>query len=197
MHEKIEPYVALLQSESILGEWTFSFRVNPVKLNDARKILTEEFEAYFPDDPFQFRLLADDFKNESTFKTYEMVNNTFMFFTVLNILLAIIGLLGLVSFTTERRTKEIGIRKINGSSTWNIFVILIKEYLVLLVIATIIIWPCAFYLYDLMPGGNKCGLKLWEFIVSSGIVLIIILVTSTYQTLKAANRNPVEALRYE
>ncbi|MBN2347600.1 MAG: ABC transporter permease [Bacteroidales bacterium] len=197
LHEKIEPYIALLQSESVFGEWTFSFRVNPEKLEEAEKILNEEFEAYFPNDPFQFHLLSEDFKYDDTLLKYEMVNNTIMFFTVINILLAIIGLLGLVSFTTERRTKEIGIRKINGSSAWNIFLILTKEYLGLVVIATLIVWPCAYYLYQFMPGANRYGLKLWEYITSSGIVLIIILITSGYQTLKAARRNPVEALRYE
>ncbi len=197
MHEKLEPFVALLQSESIFGEWTFAFRVEPSKLNEARKILKKELEAYFPDDPFQLHLLEEDFKQESTFKTYEMVNTTFMFFTILNIILAIIGLLGLVSFTTERRTKEIGIRKINGSSTFNIFLMLTKEYLMLLLIASLIVWSCSYYLYRFMPGANKYGLKLWEYILSSAIVLVIILLTSSYQTLKAARRNPVEALRYE
>ena len=121
MHNGIEPAILVLSGEKTSGEWTFAFRIEPGSENKAKTILTQEFESSFPNDPFEFNDLQTTFINADTFKIYNSINRTFMFFTVFNIFLAMIGLFGLVSFTVVRRTKEIGIRKINGSS--------IKEYL--------------------------------------------------------------------
>ena len=108
-----------------------------------------------------------------------------------------IGLLGLVSFTTQRRTKEIGIRKINGSSSWDILVMLTKEYVVLLILASFISWPCGYYAFAKFPGNYKVELPFWVFFFATGLIVVISLATSLYHTLKAAYTNPVEALRYE
>jgi putative ABC transport system permease protein len=108
-----------------------------------------------------------------------------------------IGLFGLVSFTVVRRTKEIGVRKINGSTTTNIFYILSREYYVMLLIAILIAFPGALWTYKKIPGADKLPLQPWVFILGALIIFVIILLTTSLQTLKAAKRNPVEALRYE
>jgi putative ABC transport system permease protein len=156
-----------------------------------------KFEKTFPEDPFEFNDLTTAFASENTFKVYNSINRTIMFFTVFNIFLAIIGLLGLVSFTVVRRTKEIGIRKINGCSTGSIFFLLSREYYVMLLLSTLIAFPSAFLIYEKMPSANKLHVQPWVFALSAGIIFIIILLTTSYQTLKAATRNPVDALRYE
>ena len=124
MHNGVEPAILVLSKEKAEGEWTFAFRIRPGSEIKAKAILVGEFDRTFPDDPFEFNDLPTAFASENTFKVYNSVNRTIMFFTVFNIFLAMIGLLGLVSFTVVRRTKEIGIRKINGCSTLNIFFLL-------------------------------------------------------------------------
>lgn len=197
MHNGIEPSIMVLAPEEIAGTWTFAFRVDPNNYQKAKTILTREFEAAFPDDPFEFKDLPTAFANENTFKIYHAVNRTILFFTVFNVFLAMIGLLGLVSFTVFRRTKEIGVRKINGSTSVNIFYILSREYFILLFFALLIAIPSAWWVYEWIPSANKLHAPPWVFGLGAAILFVIILLTTSYQTVKAATRNPVESLRYE
>jgi putative ABC transport system permease protein len=197
MHNGIEPTILVLSSGKVTGNWTFAFRVDPRNMKKAKDILTNEFEHTFPNDPCEFHDLNSAFNNENIFKIYNSIDHTIMFFTVFNVFLAIIGLLGLVSFTIAKRTKEIGVRKINGSTSVNIFYILSREYLVMLFFALMIACPGALYAYEKLPGANKLHVQPWIFALGTGVILVIILLTTSYQTLKAATRNPVEALRYE
>lgn len=197
MHNEIEPTIMVLSPEQISGTWTFAFRVDPRNQAKALSILTDEFTRTFPNDPFEFRDLPTFFANADTMKIYHAVSRTVLFFTVFNIFLAVIGLLGLVSYTVERRTKEIGVRKINGSSSVGIFYLLSREYYVLLAFALLIAFPTAWWVYEKIPGVNKLHVQPWTFLLSATILLAVIFITTSIQTYKAATRNPVEALRYE
>jgi putative ABC transport system permease protein len=197
MHNGIEPAILILSPEKIAGEWIFAFRIDPRNENKAKYILSSEFGSAFPEDPFEFNNLSYFFTNMETFKVYNSINRTILFFSVFNVFLAMVGLFGLVSFTVVRRTKEIGIRKINGSTPMNIFYLLSLEYFILLLPALLIAFPGALWLYNKIPGANKLPAQLWVFILGVAIIFVIILITTSYQTIKAASRNPVEALRYE
>lgn len=197
MHNLIEPAILLLAPPSTKGEWTFAFRVNSGNMQQAKVILTSEFNRTFPEDLFEFNELSWAFENENSFKVYHVINRIILFFTVFNIVLAIIGLLGLVSYTVARRTKEIGVRKINGSTSTGIFVLLSWEYLLLLIFAVLLAAPMAWYVYELLPGANKLHAQPWIFISGSLLFFVVVLLTTTFQSVKAATRNPVEALRYE
>jgi ABC-type transport system, involved in lipoprotein release, permease component len=197
MHNAIEPAILTLAPDEISGTWTFAFRVEPNSQQKAMAILNHEFEAAFPNDPFEFQDLPTSFATDNTIKIYRAVNRTVLFFTAFNIFLAMIGLLGLVSYTVARRTKEIGVRKINGSTVSSIFFLLSKEYFVLLLFSLIIAFPTAWWAYEKMPGANKLHAQPWIFAFGAIVIFIIILITTSWQTYKAATRNPVEALRYE
>jgi putative ABC transport system permease protein len=198
MYNSIEPAVLVLVSDSIRNtKWTFSFQVSPGQKKIARDIIKTELEYYFPEDPFELHELSEAFRTENVFKILGAVNNSLIFFTVVNLFLAVIGLLGLVSFTLQRRTKEIGVRKITGSSSWSIFILLTKEYMVLLVIASIIAWPFGYLEFVDLPGANKMPLPYWLFLFSTVVVFIVILLTSFYHTMKTISTSPVEALKYE
>jgi putative ABC transport system permease protein len=106
-------------------------------------------------------------------------------------------LLGLVSFTIHRRTREIGIRKINGSTSLNILTLLNREHLVLLLIASLISWPAGYWLYANFPGPYKFPFQIWVFILPTLMVLVIAVLTTVYFNIVAARTNPAAALRHE
>ena len=198
MYNTIEPLIMFLEPDSIKGgTYSFGFRIASNQMNKAKKIITHELEQYFPNDPFEVKDYFDSFSNQSILKIYREIKNLVLFFTILAVIIAIIGLLGLVSFNIQRRTKEIGIRKILGSSAGSIFAILSREYIVLLTFSSLVAWPLSLILKQSLPGTYKCPLQFWPFIFSSGTVLVIILILASYQTFRASITNPVDALRYE
>jgi putative ABC transport system permease protein len=110
-----------------------------------------------------------------------------------------IGILGLAIFSSERRTKEIGIRKINGARISEVLLMLNKEFIILVTIAYIIAIPIAWYSMHkwLENFAYRTELSWWIFALSGLIAFIIALLTVSWQSWSAASRNPVEALRYE
>jgi putative ABC transport system permease protein len=197
MYNTIEPSMMQLHTGSMYGDWTFSFRVTPGNLNKANKIIKKEMEEWFPDDPFELILYTTAFSQDSIIKIYETIQHTTRFFSILNIFLAVIGLLGLVSFTIFRRTKEIGIRKVNGCSSLNIFTLLNREHLVLLLLASLVAWPAGYWLYKHFPGPYKFQLHLWIFILPTLMILVIAILTTFFFNIKAARTNPADSIRYE
>ncbi|MBT5831787.1 MAG: FtsX-like permease family protein, partial [Candidatus Latescibacteria bacterium] len=117
----------------------------------------------------------------------------------LAIAIACLGLLGLIAYTAEVRTKEIGIRKVLGATEVSIVSLLTKEFLVLVALASVLAWPVAYYTMGewLQNFVYRIDLSPAYFIASTGVALVITLITIAYQALKAARANPVEALRYE
>lgn len=197
IHNGIEPAILVLGDQSTAGNWTFAFRILPGTEQRAKSILTAELLKSFPDDPFEVHDLPTAFSTENTFKLYHSINSTILFFTVFNIFLAMIGLFGLVSFTVFRRTKEIGLRKINGCSSPTIFYLLSRDYYIMMIFAILIAFPAAFWTYYQIPGADKLPPQPWVYLLGAGIIFVIILLTTSYLTIKAATGNPVEALRYE
>lgn len=198
VHNKISPCMIELKDDTTEGSWNYTFRVAPGKLSEAKSILKTELESFFPTDAFEIKGYTEHLKDNNNLRTYNSISNTFTFFSVLNILLAIIGLLGLVSFSTKRRTKEIGIRKVHGGTAFDIFFILIREYILLVLFASVFACPAAYYVFTkAMPAAYKAGMQPWEFIAGTLIILVITLVVTSFHTVKAAVTNPVEALRYE
>ncbi len=119
--------------------------------------------------------------------------------TGLSIIISCLGLLGLVVYTTERRTKEIGIRKVLGASLTQLNLLLCKEFLILVAIAFLIAAPIAWWglNYWLEEFAYKTNLSLWVFILSGVFMLLITLVVMSIRTIAKANANPVKSLRTE
>jgi putative ABC transport system permease protein len=120
-------------------------------------------------------------------------------FSILAVFVACLGLLGLISFAAESRTKEIGIRKVLGASVTDILLLLSKEFLVLLSLSILIAWPVAWYVMNrwLQNFAYRIDLGWATFLLGGVIALVIAGLTVGYQALKAATANPVDALRYE
>jgi putative ABC transport system permease protein len=121
------------------------------------------------------------------------------FFALLAIFVASLGLFGLASFTAVQRTKEIGIRKVMGSSVSNIFLLLSKDFLKLVLIANIIAIPVVWILMNewLSAFAFHIDISLWIFGVAAAITTLIAFFTISYQSVTAATANPVKSLRYE
>ena len=120
-------------------------------------------------------------------------------FSIIALFIASLGLLGLVSFTTEQRTKEIGIRKVQGASAGRILLHLWKDFGRWILISTLIAIPVSWYLLDnwLQNFAYRINFQWWTLVLSAVIAFVIAIITVSFQTIRAAQANPAESLRYE
>ena len=133
------------------------------------------------------------------YESEERFGNVFGSFTLLALFIACLGLFGLATFSVERRTKEIGIRKAMGASAWQIVVLLSKDIAKLVLLANLIAWPVAYYVAEtwLQNYPYRISIAVWVFVVASVAALLIAWFSISYQALQASRANPVEVLRYE
>jgi len=129
----------------------------------------------------------------------ERTGQIFLTFSILAIIIASLGLFGLSAFVAEQRTKEIGIRKVLGASERGIIFLLSKQFTKWILLGNIIAWPFAYYFMQkwIQKFAYRAGLSIWPFLLASLIVFTIALMTVSYQTIRAARANPVDALKYE
>jgi putative ABC transport system permease protein len=176
----------------------FCIKMNTAKLGQTMAFLKEQYAAVFPNNPFDYFFL-DSFFNRQ-YKNELQFGNVFGFFAILAIFVACLGLFGLASFTAVQRTKEIGIRKVLGSSVPNIFLLLSKDFLKLVLVANIIAIPFIYFLMDrwwLNGFIFRIEIGISVFVVAAVLTALIALITVSYQSITAAMTNPVKSLRYE
>jgi len=149
--------------------------------------------------PFEYQFLDQDF--DSQYDADRKRGTLFTAFSTLTIVIACLGLLGLASFTTEQRTKEIGIRKVIGANLQSIIYLVSKEFLLLILIAIVLAFPAAYYFMDnwLQSFSYKINInnEVLTFLLSSLLAIVITLSTVGFHTIRAAISNPVNALRSE
>ena len=159
--------------------------------------LKTEWEKFYPADPFDFKHTNETYQQQ--LKADEKLAGLFSGYTVLSVLLAVLGLFGLASNASEKRVKEIGIRKINGATVTEILTPLNREFLLWVLAAFAVAAPFAYYALKkwLENFAYKTELSWWVFALAGLLALAIALLTVSWQSWRAATRNPVEALRYE
>ncbi len=147
--------------------------------------------------PFRYEFMDENIEN--WYRTEQRIGKIFRYFTALTMFIACLGLFGLASFMAERRTKEIGIRKVLGAGISGIVVLLTKEFAGWVLVANAFAWPAAYFVSKRWLQGFAYRVDLgWEiFVFSAGVALLIAAATVSYQALKAATSNPAKALRYE
>jgi putative ABC transport system permease protein len=140
-----------------------------------------------------------DEEYEKVYRNEERMGKIFNYFALLAIFISCLGLFGLASFATEQRTKEIGIRKVLGSSVGRIVLLLSKDFARWVLAANLVAWPIAYYVMTKWLEGfaYKASFGIWIFVLSGGIAMTVALVTVSYQAIKTAVTNPVNALKYE
>ncbi|MCK4345138.1 MAG: ABC transporter permease [Bacteroidales bacterium] len=196
LHDRIYPHIFILKPESF--NWGYiTIRLMPGNINQTVKQVEKFWLDFSDNDPMVSFFLDEDF--EELYSEDKRTGSLALVFSILAILIASLGLFGLTSFTIEQRTKEIGIRKVNGASGRTIILLLLKEIVLLVVIATLIAWAAA---YIFMKGWLqnfyfRISLSPVDFLFSLLIVLAITWLTISYRSFKAAKTNPAQALKYE
>ncbi len=194
LHSEIIPMVTYV---SLNAANTLSIKTNQASINSTIGFIKDVLDKYHTDYQFTYSFfdtrLADQYKNESNM----MLLTTYA--SVFAIFIAGLGLLGLSLFFTERKTHEIGIRKVNGAKISEVMKMLNKDFVKWVAISFVIAGPLAWYAMDkwLENFAYKTGLSWWLFALAGLLALGIALLTVSFQSWKAAVRNPVDALRYE
>ena len=170
--------------------------MNSDKIDQAKRAVKDELVGFFPNSIFNVYEFDEDW-NRKVLDIWANVRNTSGFFTVLAILIALVGIFGLVVFTTQQKIKEIGVRKVHGAKTSQMFLLSINKLIVLLLIAILNVVPVFPILQRFTPGAYKYQATVWDVLLVAIGSILIILISSGYLAWKAATRNPVEALRYE
>ena len=176
-----------------------SARIRPDNVSNTLSFLEGSLREIYPDREFDYSyyFIDDDFR--SKYPEEEKIREIYIAFGFLAVFVACLGLFGLASYSVEQRTKEIGIRKVLGASGREIVLLLSKEFSKWVFAANIIAWPLAYYIMNRWLGNfaYRIGVK-WDIFIFSGIITAIIaLFTVSFHSIKAANSNPVNALKYE
>ena len=168
-----------------------------VATSAALQKVSEVFKKYNPGSPFDYKFVDEDYNNK--FASEERIGKLAAFFSILAIFISCLGLFGLASFIAEQRTKEIGVRKILGASVSNLWQLLSKDFVVLVLIASCIAIPISYiYLHEwLQKYEYRTEISWWVFVIAILGALTITLLTVSFQAIKAALMNPVKSLRSE
>jgi putative ABC transport system permease protein len=180
--------------------WSNFTNIRVAQNTDIRKalvILESTYKKYSPEYPFEYRFIDDEFNQK--FINEQLIGKLSIIFAGLSIFVCCLGLFGLVSFTIERRTKEIGIRKVLGASVQQVLVLMSKEFLLLVVLAFLVAIPAAWWgMSEWLKNFNyRINIGVGVFALVGGITLMIALLTVGLNASAAALRNPVKTLRSE
>ncbi|NIJ51809.1 ABC transporter permease [Dyadobacter arcticus] len=150
-----------------------------------------------PGQPFNYRFMDEDFDN--VYRSEQRIGQIFITFAVISILIGCLGLFGLSAYTAERRTKEIGVRKVLGASVSNIVALLSKDFLKLVLLSIVIGSPIAWYGMNtwLKEFAYHIDIAWWMFALAGLLAIVIALLTVSFQSIKAALMNPVKSLKSE
>jgi putative ABC transport system permease protein len=173
-------------------------RLNPQK--NAKQSLTsieKVWKKYTPAVPFDYKFVDEEFG--SKFRAEERIGKLSSYFAILAVFISCLGLFGMASFVAEQRTKEIGIRKVLGASVVNLWRLLSKEFVLLVIFSCIVAAPIAWYYLDNWLTNYDYRIKInWQvFVMAAAAALAITLITVSFQAIKAAIANPVKSLRTE
>ncbi|MFC2167231.1 FtsX-like permease family protein, partial [Acidobacteriota bacterium] len=195
LHEVIQPVIISLGRNDPFR--FLSIRIDKDNVSGTLNELRQKWIGIFPGVPFKYSFFDEDF--DALYKAEDRLGKIFVYFTVLALVIACLGLLGLAAFVSQRRAKEIGIRKVLGANSAQVVLLLLKEFVILVGVANIIAWPLA---YVLMRGwlqnfAYRISISLVIFIIAGFLALILAVLTVGFQSLKTATSDPVKSIRYE
>jgi putative ABC transport system permease protein len=198
LHQEIRPQIQLLSGDSMAeSEDYISVRLNTGDILATIRYIGDTWAKFAPGKPFAYSFLDDDY--DRLYLNELRTRRLFSLFSFLAIFIACLGLFGLAAFIAERKTGEIGIRKILGASVPRIVHQLNRSFVKCVLLATLIAWPTAWYAMSrwLQNFAYRISLSWWMFVAGAVLALVIALITVSLQTVKAALKNPIDTLRYE
>lgn len=195
LHTRINPMVLRLGEK--IGWGSAMVRTEPGKTREALASLGKVCKELNPKFPFTYKFSDQEY--DKLYRSEQVVGKLAKYFAFLAIFISCLGLLGLVIFTAQQRTKEFGIRKVLGASSISLFNLLSKEFLLLVLIAMVIACPLAWLVMNnwLENYVYRVEITWWMFLIAGALAIIIALVTVSFQAVKAAVANPVKNLRTE
>ncbi len=194
LKDEINPLVIILDPQDTT---VFAIRVRPEGIPETLQFIEATWNELDPAHPFEYYFMDESF--DRLYRSEEKLSQIFGVFSSLAIFIAALGLFGLALFMVEQRTKEIGVRKVLGASLGNIFVLISKEFIYLVLIANFVAWPIAYFLMQnwLQNFSYRINMGIGIFVFAGIIALSIALFTISFQAIKAALADPVKSLRYE
>ena len=194
LYHPIQPTVYF---QKPIWQWHVLIKFVPGNLEQQLKSLKKDWVAAYPDYPFDYEIVSDLYKE--AYKKDITVNKLLNLFSIFCIIISSIGLLGISSILLINKTKEIGVRKVNGAKIPEIILMFNKDFIRWILVAFVIACPIAFYTMNkwLQDFAYRTEISWWIFVLAGFFALLIALLTISIQSYKAANKNPVEALRYE
>ncbi|WP_045025664.1 ABC transporter permease [Draconibacterium sediminis] len=195
LHSSLSPVALIYESDREYN--TLSLRLIPGNLGQQISELRKVWGRLLPDDPMEFTFYDDQF--QAMYQKEDKLAKSITFFSIIAIVLTCMGILGQIFLISLNRTKEIGVRKVNGATVSEILVLLNKDFVIWVIVALVIATPIAYYAMNkwLENFAYKTTLSWWIFALAGILALGIALLTVSWQSWRAATRNPVEALRYE
>jgi putative ABC transport system permease protein len=191
--QKIEPAFIMIYP------WVqqLAVRISTQNASETLEYLKKVWEKYTSNVPFEYTFMDENYAK--MYRSEERLSRIFAGFSMLAVVIACLGLLGLTAYSAERRTKEVGIRKVLGATIPDIVGLLSKDLIMLVVISNLVAWPAAYYAVDkwLASFAYRTSININTFILASLAALLIAMLTVSVQAIKAATANPVNSLRYE
>jgi putative ABC transport system permease protein len=195
LHQKISPVI--IRCSSIVEFGTMYIRISPNNTQKTINYIENQWKKFYPDHRFDF-VFADD-KLQQLYTADKRLGTLFGAFASLAIIIACLGLFGLISLTVQNRIKEIGIRKVLGASVFDITNLISVDFLRLVVVSFFISSPVAWYLMNtwLQSFAYRIEMHWWIFLIAFTLAVVISLITLSFQSIKAAVANPGKSLRSE
>jgi putative ABC transport system permease protein len=177
--------------------YVFAMRIRPENIAGTLAFIENKWRELDPAHPFEYSFMDETF--DRLYRSEEKLSQIFSIFSCLAIFIASLGLFGLALYMVEQRTKEIGIRKVLGASIGKIFVLLSREFALLVLVANLFAWPAAYFFMHnwLQNFAYRVNIAPWIFVVSAVLAFVIAMLTISFQAVKAAMADPVDSLRYE
>jgi putative ABC transport system permease protein len=197
LHREIMPHVFTINPRNFRALKYVFIKIMPGNIPDTLRYIKETSGRYAPDYPYEYSFLDQGVGN--LYQAEQKLGKIFGYFAFVAIFVSCLGIFGLASFTAEKKTKEIGIRKVLGATISSIVILLSKEFSRWILLANIIAWPIGWYAMHkwLENFAYRTSLNPWLFVLAGVLSFVIAALPIGYQSIKAAIADPVDSLRYE